>query len=339
MSMIQSMRGMIGDMYAVYAIDLGVELGLFDELAASEEPVDIRELAERADCRANDDMLHGWMRAVQAAGIVNVDENNRVSFQGGWREALTDPTSTEYVATLPRCYIALAEAYPRFAELFREGKSLPWQKLGKSVVEDISADSLRAANFFIKAVVPRVPGLREKLENGARVCDVGCSAGHMTIRLAEAFSSARFVGIDPWQDAIDLAKQHAAEHGVADRVTFQMQCASELPGGTYDIVLLNDVLHEMDQGLRVKALHAICGSLRKGGGLFFSDPIAPAAHSDFLKPSSRVPSITLFFETPFGAKVHTRLELERFLREAGFGAPTEIESTDTDICVYLEPVR
>lgn len=338
MGIVSAMRDMIADMYLVYAIDLGVKLGLFEQIANSQAPLALSELVSMAKCKGNMDMFIGWMRAVQVAGVIDVDEEYRVSFREGWREALTDPTSTRYIATLPRCYIALANAFPNFPALFKEGGWMNWQDLGRSVVEDVSADGVRAANFFIQSAVDKVRGLGNKLANGATVYDIGCGAGHFTIRLAEAFPRSHFVGIDPWSEAIELARGHAKKHGVNKCATFQVLCATKLPASVADIVILNDVLHEMDVSLRLPALRAIHKALKDNGGMFFSDPIAPSVQADNSKDFPKGLAVALFFEQPFGAKILTIPELKQMLTQANFGPLIEIESSVSEITAYVEPV-
>ena len=329
-----SLRQMIGNMYAVYAIDLGVRLGLFKQLSVI-EPVSIDELFARVGSSADANLKHAWMRAMQATGIIDVGQDNQVVFNPKWRIPLTDPTSATYIATLPTCYIALSQAYPGFIDIFKTGRTLPWQNLGKAVIEHISADSLRGANYFIENVVNKVDGLATKLRNGITVLDVGCSAGHMTIRLAKAFPNSRFIGIDPCEEAIALAKGHAIEQAEVHNVTYENMCATRIAPNTVDVVILNDVLHEMDVNLRAQALRMIHGSLRERGGMFISDPVAPPTPSGFLKENAKISAITLFFESPFGAKVHTRNELVGLLKEAGFGKMVEFESSELDFTAYV----
>ena len=338
MNVVAATRNMIGNMYALFAIDLGVQLGLFHQIAASREPLSVDMLISKAQCKGERKLFESWARAVQAAGVVDVSENGKLSFNEGWKNALTDATSVEYIATLPRCYIALAETYPKFCALFKEGKKMAWQDLGRSIIEDISIDGVRAANFFIERVVDAIPGLRLKLERGATVYDIGCAAGHPTMRLAQAFPASRFVGIDSSAEAIELAQAHAREFSIGDRLEFRTLCATKLPKDVADVIFFNDTLHEMNEDLRITAFKAMRGALRKDGGVFISDPLAPERQADYLKESTKLPTITFFFEVPFGAKALTRSEMENMLHEAGFCIVKEIESSETEISAYLKPL-
>lgn len=334
---VNEMRNMISNMTAVYAVDLGHQLGFFQHLAANSHPMKISDLLVRANCRCGEDVLMAWARAVQAVNIVEIDDDERVSLRQEWREALTDPSSTQYVGTLPRCYITLFGAFSRYPSIFSHGDKIDWQELGRTAIEDVSADSVRAANFFIMTVVEKVPGLRAKLEGKTIIYDVGCAAGHFTTRLARAFVNATIIGIDPWEEAIDLAEEHAREQGLGDRVKFKTLCATRIPPQTADIVIINDTLHEMKDDLRLPALRAICDSLKEGGGVFLSEPLIPSTGDDYRRENARIPALSLFSEIPFGAKIYTRTEIYELLRQSGFGSWLEIDSTDNDISVYATP--
>ena len=102
-----------------------------------------------------------------------------------------------------------------------------------------------AANLIDKWL-PALEGVREKLEQGAVVADVGCGYGASTILMAQAFPRSRFVGFDYHQGSIEKAKERARQAGVADRTDFQVAMAKGFPGDhKYDLVTFFDCLHDM----------------------------------------------------------------------------------------------
>ena len=62
-------------------------------------------------------------------------------------------------------------------------------------------------------------GVKEKLEAGARVADVGCGKGASTLLMAKAFPDSRFFGFDYHDKSIEAARESAKRNGIADRVT------------------------------------------------------------------------------------------------------------------------
>jgi 2-polyprenyl-3-methyl-5-hydroxy-6-metoxy-1,4-benzoquinol methylase len=74
---------------------------------------------------------------------------------------------------------------------------------------------------------------------GRTVLDLGCGSGRYVVALAEAGAS-RVLGIDIAPRMLELARELAAEHGVADRCEFQLTDVLGLDAGAgpgFDVVL------------------------------------------------------------------------------------------------------
>lgn len=105
--------------------------------------------------------------------------------------------------------------------------------------------------------LPALDGVVAQLERGAKVADVGCGSGESTILIAQAFPRARLYGYDHRPELIELARRHAAEAGLTDRVAFDVASAPELPGREYELVCqLSDLDDLFGAALRVKAVLA-----------------------------------------------------------------------------------
>jgi cyclopropane fatty-acyl-phospholipid synthase-like methyltransferase len=78
---------------------------------------------------------------------------------------------------------------------------------------------------------------------GDHVLDVGCGAGATAAYLAQHYG-CRVVGVDISTAMIDVARRRAARDCVADRVTFGVADARDLPfeGAMFDAVLCESVL-------------------------------------------------------------------------------------------------
>jgi ubiquinone/menaquinone biosynthesis C-methylase UbiE len=87
--------------------------------------------------------------------------------------------------------------------------------------------------------------VKQKLEAGARVADVGCGLGASTMLMAKAFPKSHFFGFDYHDKSIEAARESAKREGVADRVKFEVAKAKEYPGKDYDFVAVFDCLHDM----------------------------------------------------------------------------------------------
>lgn len=73
-----------------------------------------------------------------------------------------------------------------------------------------------------------------------RVIDVGTGSGAIVIALAKHFPGAEFVAVDVSPEALEIAKENAAKHGVGERIAFAvgnlLQGQSE---GGFDLVVSN----------------------------------------------------------------------------------------------------
>jgi len=142
-----------------------------------------------------------------------------------------------------------------------------------------------AANL-VSAWIPALEGVKEKLEAGARVADVGCGKGASTLLMAKAFPKSRFYGFDYHGKSIEAARESAKRQGVADQVTFEVAAAKEYPGKDYDLVAVFDCLHDM--GDPVGAAKHVRESLGKNGTWMIVEPFANDDLKDNLNPVGRV---------------------------------------------------
>jgi SAM-dependent methyltransferase len=114
---------------------------------------------------------------------------------------------------------------------------------------------------------------------GARVLDIGCGTGNLTIRARRAESAVQITGIDPDPRALEKARKKAPG------VTFERGYAQELPfaDGSFDRVLSSMMLHHLDPEMRRAALGEAYRVLRPGGSVHIVDVVGrhlSVAHAD-----------------------------------------------------------
>lgn len=108
------------------------------------------------------------------------------------------------------------------------------------------------------------------LAQGARVLDLGCGKGAVTLEVAASFG-ARVVGVDGLADFIDAARAKAAELGLADRCRFEVGDLREWPADpdAFDAVLftgIGDLLWGYEETIARLRRH-----VRPGGLVVFED--------------------------------------------------------------------
>jgi 2-polyprenyl-3-methyl-5-hydroxy-6-metoxy-1,4-benzoquinol methylase len=86
----------------------------------------------------------------------------------------------------------------------------------------------------------------------ARVADLGCGEGWLSMGLATAYPLIRVVGFDADPASIEAAQRHAKEANLGDRVTFRLGDAAELASGEpFDLALIFEALHDMSRPAEV----------------------------------------------------------------------------------------
>jgi SAM-dependent methyltransferase len=134
--------------------------------------------------------------------------------------------------------------------------------------------------------VPALDGIEAKLRRGAVVADVGCGLGTATLLLAQAYPASRFVGFDRHPASLEAARARASQAGLADRVSFQLASASELPGQDYDLVTHFHSLHLV--GDPVAAARRVRQVLAPGGTWMIVEPFAHERLEANLNPVGRL---------------------------------------------------
>jgi len=139
---------------------------------------------------------------------------------------------------------------------------------------------------LVGAWLPALDGVVPRLEQGAKVADIGCGHGASTVIMAQAYPKSSFHGFDFHGASIEQARQRAAEAGVGDRVQFSQATAREFPGSDYDLVCFFDCLHDM--GDPVGAARRAHQALKPGGTVLLVEPFANDDLDQNLNPVGRM---------------------------------------------------
>ena len=288
---INKLNGFIGQFVtdlgaAVHAgmVVIGEKLGLYKALA--EAPMSSAQLA--ATTQTDERYLCEWLASQAAGGYVTYDQKtNKFSLSEEQAFTLANEESPAYLPGAFELALGSLAAVPRIAEAFRTGAGMGWHEHVDGVFhgcEKFFRPSY-AANL-VTSWIPSLQGVKEKLEAGARVADVGCGKGASTLLMAKAFPKSRFFGFDYHDKSIEAARESAKRNAIADRVTFEVAKAKEFPGKDYDFVAVFDCLHDM--GDPIGAAAHVRQSLAKDGTWMIVEPFANDQLKDNLNPVGRV---------------------------------------------------
>jgi SAM-dependent methyltransferase len=263
---------------------IGEKLGLYKALA--EGPVNSAELAAKTG--TDERYVREWLSSQAAGGYVTYEEKTR-KFSLSEEQAFTlaNEESPAYIPGAFQLALGSLAAVPRLVESFRSGAGMGWHEHDEAVFhgcEKFFRPSY-AANL-VGSWIPALEDVKEKLEGGARVADVGCGKGASTLLMAKAFPKSEFFGFDYHDKSIEGARETAAREGLEVRANFGVAKAKEFPGRDYDLVTVFDCLHDM--GDPVGAATHVRNALRHDGTWMIVEPFAHDELKDNLNPVGRV---------------------------------------------------
>ena len=157
------------------------------------------------------------------------------------------------------------------------------------------------------------------LRRGARVLDVGCGPGSITIGLAETVAPGEVIGVDAEPLQIERARALSEERGPTTNVRFEVANAYDLPypDASFDAVFahfllgnLHEPLRAMREFRRVLREGGVAGVLDTDSGVWILEPTTPMLQQ-FRTVLTR--AIERSGSSPYYAR-HQR----RVLLEAGF---------------------
>jgi len=263
---------------------IGEKLGLYKALAG--EPMSSAQLA--AKTKTDERYLREWLASQAAGGYITYDaETDKFSLSQEQAFTLATEDSPAYLPGAFELALGSLAAVPRIAESFRTGNGMGWHEHADGVFHGCERFFRPgyAANL-VTSWIPALSDVKEKLEAGARVADVGCGKGASTLVMAKAFPKSQFFGFDYHDKSIEAARESARREGVVDRVTFEVSKAKEFPGRNYDFVAVFDCLHDM--GDPIGAAAHVRQSLAKDGTWMIVEPFANDQLKDNLNPVGRV---------------------------------------------------
>lgn len=276
--------GDLGSAVHTGMVVIGERLGLYKALAAG--PCTSTELAAKTE--TDERYVREWLSSQAAGAYVSYDSSTGKFFLSPEQAfTLANEDSPAYLPGAFELALGALQAVPRITNSFRTGDGMGWHEHDDRVFHGCEKFFRPgyAANL-VSSWIPALEGVKEKLEAGAVVADVGCGKGASTLLMARAFPKSRFFGFDYHNKSVEAARAAAERDGLADRVTFEVSTAKMFPGHDYDFVAVFDCLHDM--GDPIGAAKHIRESLNPDGTWMIVEPYAQDELTGNLNPVGRV---------------------------------------------------
>jgi 2-polyprenyl-3-methyl-5-hydroxy-6-metoxy-1,4-benzoquinol methylase len=320
---------------------LGDQAGVFAALDGAGR-VNVAELALRTGL--NPKYLREWLGSVCAAGYVTFHpEDETFSLTPEQALVFTREGQPACMQGFIQSVISQAEMHQEAVETFRSGKGRPWSDHSQCLF--CGVDRFFRPGYeanLVGAWIPALNGVKEKLEAGAMVADIGCGHGSSTIVMARAYPNSTFHGFDFHEPSIEEARAKATEAGLSN-VSFQVARAQDYPGEGYDFACIFDALHDM--GDPVGAARHIRDTLTKNGTFMLVEPIAGDTMAENMHPIGQIFygfSTTICTPCSLSQEVGLGLgaqagqkRLTEVLQEAGFSNVRRAAETHTNMVLEV----
>jgi ubiquinone/menaquinone biosynthesis C-methylase UbiE len=212
-------------------------------------------------------------------GVIDVDGVAQTFTLPPERAACLTRAAGPHNISTPMMFIALLGKVEReIVDCFRNGGGVPYSEFGQFQRLMAANSGQVHDNALVDSILPLVPGLVERLNDGIAVADVGCGQGHAINLMARAFPNSRFTGYDFSEAGVAAGRAEAEAWGLTN-ATFVLQDAAKLDAeSAYDAIVVFDAIHDQAQPRTVLA--NIARALKPNGTFLMVDIRAASAIAD-----------------------------------------------------------
>jgi SAM-dependent methyltransferase len=276
----------VGDLGAALSATLvlvGDRLGLYKALAG--EPLTAQQLAKTTG--TNERYIREWLANQGAGGYVQFDAaTDTWSLSPEQAACLAEPNGPVDVAGAYNWVEAVFHALQRTVVNFQTGAGMEWGEHHPCLFDGTERFFRAGYNAnLVTSWLPSLDGAVDRLQQGAKVADVGCGHGASTVLMAATYPNSTFIGYDYHPDSVRVATDRASAAGVTN-ARFEVADAVGYPDKDFDLIAFFDCLHDM--GDPVGAARHARGALAGDGIAMLVEPFANDRLEDNLNPVGRV---------------------------------------------------
>jgi SAM-dependent methyltransferase len=169
------------------------------------------------------------------------------------------------------------------------------------------------------------PDLEKTLRGPGAFLDVGTGVGWLAIEAAHVWSAMKVVGIDPWETALNLARENVASSDVAERIELRAQGVEQLDDrDAFTLAWMPGVFLSHD--IVADALQRTRQALKPSGWLVFGLYASP--------PDPLGEALTALRTVRSGGHPWLPVQIEDCLRQLGF-EQIETVKTNSPVAVVI----
>ncbi len=269
----------MGDSFSDYLIDtinkgslslmlsIGHRTRLFD-IMSKMPPSTVEQIAKEANL--NQRYVKEWLGAMVTGKIIDYDSSNSTfNLQKEKAQFLTRKDNQYNFSASMQWIPILAQVEDKIVECFHRGGGVPYSSYNR-FHEVMAEESYQTVVVGLTDhILPLVPGLIGKLEDGMCVLDIGCGRGKAVNILAKKFPNSTFVGYDVAEEAIKGASADSKALNNFNTLFEVQNLLTVQPSKKFDLITAFDVIH--DQIDPSRTLKFIFDSLKSGGVFLMQD--------------------------------------------------------------------
>lgn len=269
----QRVAGILDDGAVAVMLSVGHRTGLFDVMSRL-PPSSSAEIAEAAGLAER--YVREWLAVLVTGGLIVYDPATRTyALPLEHAASLTREAPLGNLALFGQHIALMGQVQDQILECFRSGEGTRYGDYPcfHQIMAEDSGQTVMAQLF--DSILPLVPGLMERLEQGIDVLDAGCGRGAALLAMAARFPRSRFLGYDLGADAIAFAQREVEQGGLANIRFEQRDLSGYDERERFDLVTSFDAVH--DQKDPQALINSLFNALRPGGVYLMQD-IGASAH-------------------------------------------------------------
>ncbi len=253
---IKSLRGFS----TVLVFGIGRRLGIFDFLEKKGEELKrvekissisfkFDELADQM--KFNYNYLEAWLHMAIECGILERDNSCEKCFKTApfVNDILVNRNSRFYTGNLLGCFYYTALFQEAMFKNFPTGNKEMWFDIPPDWYKDAQLMSSQQGILMERLFSKYFKEFKKHLKKNGEILEVGCGYGFNLEHWAKKYKNTHIMGIDIDPSAIMFARENIKKKNLDENVEIKkisVKDFSKEKKETFDLIILNHVLHEMD---------------------------------------------------------------------------------------------
>ncbi len=278
---------------SIRTMEMGLRLGLFEEIAKHLEGVTAVDLAEIK----NIDPIYTKVWCDSAYGSELLDKNDSKGYiiSSELQALLLDENFPGWVGGLPAVFLQ-PEMFDNFAKNIITRDRTWWDKCSSDWINSVGKTARPMYTRLIPGGINQIPGLSDKLMAGARVLELATGAGAGIIRMAQTYPNCNFVGIDGDAYSLEVTDEKLKDLNLDGKITTKQSMFEDIDfNNEFELVVINATMHECRDIEKVTS--KVFKSLTQGGQFVISDFPFPDTDEGLKTVPGRIMSGIQFFES------------------------------------------